>query len=297
VSLVETAIARLRQANAAPGGIDAPKRTTADTGGSTGPHADLEPARQVVEINLVALRAAGYLPDEACQRQFADQYREIKRPLIEKALAGKLVEGLDPRIIMVTSALPGDGKTFTSVNLALSIARERDLSVLLVDADIPKPHVSGIFGLTALPGLTDALLDGTQRVETLVLPTDIRGLSLLPAGRTVEGGEELFASARMRQVLASLLASHPRRLVLLDSSPLLITSESRTLMSTAGQVVMVAREGQTPLTAIRDAVAYCSPEQSGGIVLNQSTASMEGYYGYYGARTYGADRDDRPAES
>jgi exopolysaccharide/PEP-CTERM locus tyrosine autokinase len=296
MSLLEAAIARLREANAVPGGIGSPRRPPGTDGGKAEAHADSAPAGEKVRINLTALRAAGYLPEEASARRFADEYRQIKRPIIEKALAGKAAGELDPRIIMVTSALPGDGKTFTSVNLALSIARDLDISVLLVDADIPKPHVSKIFGLTTLPGLTDALIDVTRRVESLILPTDIRGLSLLPAGKPAEGGEELFASERMRRVLAALVANHPRRIVLLDSSPLLVTSESRTLMSNVGQVVMVVRAGQTPQAAICDALAYCSPDQAGGLVLNQNNARLsEGYYGYYGNRTYGADRNDRTA--
>ena len=104
-------------------------------------------------VDTEALRAGGYLPEEEKDRQFADHYRQIKRPLIHKALAGDAAARADPRVIMVTSALPGDGKTFTSINLALSMARERDISVLLVDADLPKPHVSEIFGLQQAPGL------------------------------------------------------------------------------------------------------------------------------------------------
>jgi exopolysaccharide/PEP-CTERM locus tyrosine autokinase len=296
MSLLEAAIARLREANAVPGGIESPRRAQSTDGGKAESQSAAATGGEKVRIDLTALRAAGYLPEEACARRFADEYRQIKRPLIEKALAGKAAGELDSRIIMVTSALPGDGKTFTSVNLALSIARDLDISVLLVDADIPKPHVSEIFGLTTLPGLTDALIDGTRRVESLILPTNIRGLSLLPAGRPAEGGEELFASERMRRVLAALVAGHPRRLVVLDSSPLLVTSESRTLMSNVGQVVMVVRAGQTPQAAILDAVAYCSPEQAGGFVLNQNNARLsEGYYGYYGKRTEAADRKDRTA--
>jgi exopolysaccharide/PEP-CTERM locus tyrosine autokinase len=296
MSLLEAAIARLREANAVPGGMESPRRAPSADGRKAESLADSAPAGEKVQINLTALRAAGYLPEEASARRFADEYRQIKRPLIERALAGKAGGELDPRIIMVTSALPGDGKTFTSVNLALSIARDLDISVLLVDADIPKPHVSEIFGLTAMPGLTDALIDGTRPVESLILPTDIRGLSLLPAGKPAEGGEELFASERMRRVLSALVANGPRRLVLLDSSPLLVTSESRTLMSNVGQVVMVVRAGQTPQAAICDAVAYCSPEQAGGIVLNQNDARLsEGYYGYYGNKAYGADRKERNA--
>jgi exopolysaccharide/PEP-CTERM locus tyrosine autokinase len=335
MSLVETAIARLRQAkpvaaatdnvqrgpmpvaaatdnvqrgpvpvaaatdNVQRGPVPVPRATDKVQRGPVPADENPQPSGDVasgpaVEIDLQGLRSAGYLPEEDRKRQFADHYRQIKRPIIDKALAGATPGGMDPRLIMVTSALPGDGKTFTSVNLALSIARERDISVLLVDADVLKPHVSKIFSITTQAGLTDLLLDETRRVESLVLPTNIRGLSLLPAGRPAEGGAELFASQRMRQLLANLLASHPRRLVLLDSPPLLLTSESRALVPVVGQVVLVVRAGQTPLSAVRDAIGLFSKEQA-GLVLNHSESayseSYYGYYGNYGDRTSGADRE------
>jgi exopolysaccharide/PEP-CTERM locus tyrosine autokinase len=191
---------------------------------------------------------------------------------------------------MVTSALPGDGKTFTSINLALSIARERDVTVLLVDADTPKPHVSQIFDLLGRPGLMDALVDETRNIESLVVPTNIRGLSLLPAGTPVEGTAELINSDRMRQLIMNLISNNPRRIVILDSPPLLITSESRALAKIAGQILLVVRAGHTPQHAVRDAIALFGEQQAGGIVLNQGHAGFtENYYGY-GA--YGSERDD-----
>jgi exopolysaccharide/PEP-CTERM locus tyrosine autokinase len=241
-------------------------------------------------IDLTALRAQFYLPEERMDRQFADYYRQIKRPLIEKALAAKANSaGLDARIIMLSSALPGDGKTFTSINLAFSMARERDLSVLLVDADVPKPHVSRIFGIQSEPGLTDALVDESLEIESLLMISNIRGLSILPAGRTVDGAAELLTSDRMRQLLDALIVNDPRRLILLDSPPLLVTSEARALLKVAGQAVLVVRAGQTPQQAIREAIAMFGERQAGGIVLNQGyVGKTEGYYGY-GA--YGQDRD------
>jgi protein-tyrosine kinase len=243
-----------------------------------------------VNIEVGVLRAKGYLPEESTDRQFADHYRQIKRPLIEKAFSTQAGVRANSRLIMVTSALPGDGKTFTSINLALSIARERDVSVLLVDADIPKPHVSQIFGLQGQPGLTDALVDETRKIESLIVPTNVRGLSLLPVGTPVEGAAELISSDRMRQLIANLIAGSPRRVVILDSPPLLITSESRALAKIAGQILLVVRAGHTPEHAVLDAIALFDEQQAGGIVLNQGqTGFTENYYGY-GA--YGSERDD-----
>jgi exopolysaccharide/PEP-CTERM locus tyrosine autokinase len=289
MSLVEQAIARLRQAS----GASPPAASPTPESGGLGKDRASAPqpaAAKKLTIDLDALRAQSYLPEERVNRKFADYYRQIKRPLIEKALAVKAnTAGGDPRIIMLTSALPGDGKTFTSINLALSIAQERDLSVLLVDADTPKPHITAILGVRSEPGLTDALVDESLAIESLVMATNIRGLSVLPAGGSVEGAAELLTSDRMRQVLAALIAHDPRRLVLLDSPPLLVTSEARALLKVAGQAVLVVRSGETPQHAIREVLAMVDERQAGGIVLNQSyVRKSEGYYGY---GSYGQDRD------
>jgi exopolysaccharide/PEP-CTERM locus tyrosine autokinase len=239
-------------------------------------------------IDTRALRAEGYLPEEGKDRLFANHYRRIKRPLIEKAMSGKAAVG-QPRLIMVTSALPGDGKTFTSVNLALSMALERDISVLLVDADVPKPHVSEILGLQQEPGLLDALVEDALDVESLIVQTNLQGLAILPAGRPVHGTAELLSSLRMRQIAASLCAHNPRRIVLMDSPPLLITNEGRALTKLAGQIVLVVRAGDTPRTAVQDAIGLFDEQQAGGLVLNQLQASLtDGYYGY-GAYGMGGD--------
>src|SRR6202022_396682 len=139
------------------------------------------------------LRARGYLPEAEQDRQFAEQYRRIKRPLIDKALSGTSTVG-DSRVLMITSALPGDGKTFTSINLAMSMALERDVSVLMVDCDVAKRHVSEIVGVKEKAGLLDALVSESVDIESLVVPTNVHGLSILPAGTHVEGTAELLSS-------------------------------------------------------------------------------------------------------
>ena len=293
MSLVEQAMQRMRNAPKA-GEIDPGSAASQVTPLSLATPAPIETPRisKRLIIELHALRDGGYLPEQDRDRQFADHYRQIKTPLIRKALgAAAGSSATEPRVIMVTSALPGDGKTFTSINLALSLARERDLSVLLVDADLPKPHVSKIFGIERESGLLDALVDDGLNVESLVLATNIRGLSILPAGNPAEGTSELLSSDRMRQIARMLCAHDPRRLVLLDSPPLLITSEGRALIHVAGQVVLVVRAGQTPRQAMLDAIALFPEDQDGGLVLNEATAGLtESYYGY-GYGSYGNDGD------
>lgn len=237
-----------------------------------------EPARRIT-LDTHALRAAGYLPEEGLERRFADHYRQIKRPLIEKALA----DAKDMRLIMVSSALPGDGKTFTSLNLALSLAHERDASALLVDADAPKARISEVLGLRRAPGLLDALADDSLDARSLIVGTDVRGLEILPAGRSVENATELLASARMRQIAAGLLARSALQLVLFDSAPLLVSSEARALLRIPGQIVLVVRVDKTPRQALLDAAAYVDRTRFQGLILNHVPFTQgTGYYGYTG---------------
>lgn len=290
MSLVEQAIARMRnQARAA-----APKLTdvvskpaAAPPTADRPPNPAAEPAKRMT-LDMEALRTHGYLPEAGSDRQFADHYRRIKRPLIDKAMSG--TEGIgEPLVVMITSALPGDGKTFTSVNLALSMALERDVSVLLIDCDVAKRHVSEVVGLKEENGLLDALADESVDIDSLIVQTNQRGLSILPAGRRVEGTAELLSSNRMRQILRNLANRNPRRILLLDSPPLLITNEGRTLVKHAGQVVLVVRAGHTPRQAVQDALALFDIQQAGGIILNHVAVSRsEGYYGY---GNYGASGD------
>jgi exopolysaccharide/PEP-CTERM locus tyrosine autokinase len=291
MSLVEQAIARMRnQARTA-----APKVAGAASKPAAPPlivdqvpDPAAKPAKRMT-LSMEVLRVRGYLPEASEDQVFADHYRRIKRPLIDKALSEVAAVG-EPRVIMVTSALPGDGKTFTSINLALSMALERDISVLLVDCDVARRHVSDIFGLKEESGLLEALVDESVDIESLVVQTNLRGLSILPAGRRrVEATTELLSSNRMRQVIANLCHRNPRRILLLDSPPLLITNEGRTLVKIAGQIVLVIRAGRTPRQAVQDSVGLFDARQAGGIILNQvQVGPVDGYYGY---GSYGTDRD------
>jgi protein-tyrosine kinase len=294
MSLVEQAIARMRnQANAAAAKAAEAASTSNAPAASPAPiigrvAGTSKPATRIT-VDKTALRANGYLAEEGKEKQFADHFRRIKRPLIEKAMSNDAAG--EPRVIMITSALPGEGKTFTSINLALSMALERDVSVLLVDCDVAKRHVGEILGLKDRVGLLDALVDESLDIESLVLETNLPGFAILPAGGRVETTAELLSSKRMRQLVAGLCLHNPRRVVLLDSPPLLITNEGRALLKVAGQVVLVTRAGHTPCHAVQDAVALLGAQQGGGIVLNHAGGrGTDGYY--YGYGSYGVAGND-----
>jgi protein-tyrosine kinase len=289
VSLIESALEKLRRDAQAEGEVAASiPRSISSTVPSVKvamvvPAALEEPSKGIA-IDITALRSAGYLPEEGLERRFADHYRQIKRPLVEKALAGPA----EMRLILISSALPGDGKTFTSINLALSMARERDISVLLVDADGPRARISEVLGIRTERGLLDALADETLDVESLIQRTDVRGLDILPAGRFIENATELLASARMSQIATRMAARNPRRLVLFDSAPLLVSSEARVLLRIPGQVVLVVRAGVTPRQAILEAVGHVDKTKLQGLILNQTPFQKgSSYYDYGGYRTSG----------
>jgi len=290
MTIVERAIEKLRRANAVPL-TPAPRAVGALVSDISSGAPTVTPSRRI-HIDRNALRLAGYLPESSRDRQFADHYRQIKRPLIAKGAASASgAIGPSPRLIMMASALPGDGKTFTSINLALSMSSERDISVVLVDADVPKPHVSRIFGVEDEPGLMEALTDAAVEAESLLLPTDVGSLSILPAGRTTEGATELLASTRMATIVNQLLVRNPNRIVLFDSPPLLVSSESRALAAIAGQVVLVVRHGATPRDAVRAAIDELGKAKDISLILNQGRVRAGGSYygGDYAKPESGAD--------
>lgn len=286
MSLVEQALKKMQ---ATRGGV-APAAVRPAIGAHVGDHTaePLPPppprATRVVNITREQLRAAGVLAPEDEERLLVQQYRQIKRPLVANALGRGTPKLPNGQLIMLASALPGDGKTFTSVNLALSLAMEKDVRILLVDADVAKPHISKIFGVEDEPGLLDVLRDEHVDVDSVIMSTDIPGLSILPAGRASETATELLASSRMEAVIAQLGARDTMRIVLFDSPPLLLTTESRALASQVGQIVLVVAAGVTPQQAVLDALELLGEGKSIGLVLNQSDEGANaGYHRYYGS--------------
>jgi exopolysaccharide/PEP-CTERM locus tyrosine autokinase len=294
VSLVERALQKIQASDRA-------KRAAAPTPpvvvGEVVARSDLRPApapkpappinpNRVVKVDREALRASGLLPPVDQERMLADQYRAIKRPLIRAAFEQQEQrEGPPPQLIMIASALPGDGKTFTGVNLAMSMAREADHSVVLVDGDVVKPHLSRLFGIDREPGLLDVLADEKLDIRSVILPTDIPGLSLVPAGTASDTATEMIASARMSEVMQQIVHWNPGGIVLFDSLPILLTSEARVLSALMGQIVMVIKAGTTPQQAVADALEALGADKKVWLVLNQAETS--GPLGYYYGSQYG----------
>src|SRR5437868_5517585 len=135
----------------------------------------------VATIDRDGLREAGFILPDAPVGGLAEEFRIVKRHLLLAAAGGEGEE--KRRIVLLCSAQPNEGKTFCAINLALSLAGERDLEVLLVDGDFAKPEILSLLGIEGGPGLIDAIADPSANVEDFIIPTDIEGLSVLPAGR------------------------------------------------------------------------------------------------------------------
>ena len=234
---------------------------------------------RTVRIDLSALRAAGVIAPENEERRLAEEYRIIKRPLLN----AMTVEGALnlSNIVVVTSAVPGEGKTFTSINLALSLALERNREVVLIDGDVAKRHITHLFGLDEEAGFLDVGGASARDFDEVILKTDYPSLYVLPAGNPDVEATEILASERTSSMLAAL-ASEPRRIVLIDSPPLLVTSEAGVLTSLAGQVVLVVRASETPQDIVVRAVESIADDKPISLLLNQVLAVPERGYGYYG---------------
>ena len=243
-------------------------------------------ASRLIELNMGLLRARGILTDADERSALAEEYRMIKRPLLANAFGANPVAG--GNLIMVTSALPGEGKSFTAINLAISIAMELDRTVLLVDADVAKPSLPTYLGFSADHGLLDILSQDARDLSNVILRTNIDNLTLLPAGRTYARATELLASEAMHRLVAELSNRYPDRIVVFDSPPLLATSESSVLASHMGQIVMVTESDKTPKSALREALKRLEGAcDVVGMVLNKSSSQNAGGYGYYGYGSYG----------
>ncbi len=237
-------------------------------------------SHRLTVVNRQDLRVAGLLAPEEQERRTAEEYRHLKRPLLQVANAAA---GSRDNVIMVGSAFSGEGKSFTSVNLALSLSLEKDWTVLMVDADVVKPQISRLFGIDSQPGLIDALSDPKLDIDSLIVDTDIPGLSILPAGQRSEHAWELLSSARMSDVIAQLASQEKARMIVFDSPPLLQTSEARVLASFMGQVILVVAANQTPQAAVLEALGLLDDDQKVKLVLNKAERGSRGdYYGGYG---------------
>lgn len=242
-----------------------------------------------VEINIEQLHRLGMVTPDAARTPIAEEFRLIKRPLIDAAFGQKGKSKHHGNLIMVASSLPGEGKTFCAVNLAISVAMELDHTVLLVDADVARPSIGRYLQLTpgsesSQIGLMDILLNDKLDLADAILKTNIDTLSLLPAGKSHQRATELLASQAMSALLDEIANRYPDRIVIFDSPPLLLTSEARVLASQMGQIVLVVAAESTTQHAVKEVLRQLKSCPNINLIYNKAkTLSSGDYYGqYYG---------------
>ncbi len=214
------------------------------------------------------------------RRLIYEEFRVIKRKLINNAF-GPLSSSLKhPNLILVTSSRPGEGKTFTSVNLALSIALEQDKTVLLVDADVLRPNVSRTLQISTPRGLTDYLSTDKLDVSDIMYSTNVERLKLITAGKPHHLSTELLASDKMMDLVQEFASRYPDRIVIFDAPPLLGVNETSVMAGMCGQAVVVLEENKTKLDELDKAISLLPKDLAVGFVINKAYYSRDKGYGY-----------------
>jgi receptor protein-tyrosine kinase len=245
------------------------------------------PTYAQVDLDLARLSAKGILTPNAPRTRLADEYRAAKRGLLVNVRNESAAPVKRANCIMITSSVPGEGKTFTTVNLAMSLAMEMDTSVLLIDADVMRPSVMDRLGLPLTRGLLDLLTDPSLAPQDVILKTNVDKLFLLPAGPASGQATELLASGAMARLVESLASQDAGRILLFDSPPLLAAPETRALATHVGQIVLVIEAGRTPqhtVSAALDLVKECPVVMT---LLNKTRGRVGAPYGYGGYGGYG----------
>ncbi|MFT6909677.1 MAG: protein-tyrosine kinase [Oleiphilaceae bacterium] len=241
-----------------------------------------------IEIDLEMLAQNGFVSTDATRQLINEEFRVIKRKLLDNAF-GPLSRSLkNSNIIMVTSARQGEGKTFTAINLALSIALEQDKTVLLVDADVLRPNVMKTLELKNEQGLMEYLLGEKEDISEVMCRTNLDNLRIITAGKSHHLSAELLASERMFAAVEEFANRYPDRIVIVDTPPLLGINETAILANLAGQALIVTEEFKSKLVDVENAVKHLKPEMAIGFIVNKTEqVNLEGGgYGYYyaGAR-------------
>jgi protein-tyrosine kinase len=238
-------------------------------------------AKGRVEIDLARLKELGFVTPDVPQSQIADEFRVLKRPILRNAQGGSGTQARNGNLVLVTSSLKGEGKTFTAVNLAISMAMEFDNTVLLVDGDVAHPALPGLLGVRQSPGLLDLLIRDDLDIGDAVLQTNIEKLTVLPAGTRHRRATELLASEKMAILLRELASRFPDRVIIFDSPPLLATTEARVISTHVGQIIMVVAADSTTRHTVNQALATIENCEIVMMLLNKVAQTDVGtYYGY-----------------
>lgn len=262
--------------------------TVPDDSGNVESSIEHEPSgegREKVAILDRLLTQNMLVPGSNLGPEIQDDYRRLKRPLVSNACGRDKSMVERGNLILVTSSIPGEGKTYTSVNLALSMSQEKDNTVLLVDCDVAKQGVSRMLGLENKIGLVDVLERDDLTIGNVLLQTDIPNLRVVSAGKQNKYVTELLASDRMYDLVNEMASRYSNRIVIFDGPPLLPAPQTQVLAGLVGQVVFVIETGKTRQSLVEEALEMIPEKPAIGLVMNKNEGlSSRGgyYYGYYG---------------
>ncbi len=243
---------------------------------------DIKSPNSTFNVDLDDMSSRGYLIENGIRSSIKDECRQIKRKILNNAF-GKAAKTLNnSNLVMVTSSKPNEGKTFISINLALSIALEQDKTVLLIDADVLRPSLNRELGLPDSNGLIEYLLNETDNVSDIIYNTNIDNLKVIPAGEPHHLSNELLASDKMLTLANELAKRYPDRIVIFDSPPLIGITETLVLSSFMGQAIVVAEESKTYIEDVKKATEALSENLAVGLVINKAIRTHKDLYGYYG---------------
>ncbi|MGE0486793.1 MAG: AAA family ATPase [Gammaproteobacteria bacterium] len=240
------------------------------------------PDGRYTHIDFERLHANGNLTPGTDLVREAEEYQYIKRRLLGNIALGAGHGGRPANLIMLTSSVPGEGKTFTSINLSMSITVERDHTLLVIDTDIMKRDLSRQLGLEGLPGLFDYLDGDVDDIANVIYRTNVPNMAVIPSGRFKAASTELLASARMQQLVDEIASRYRDRVVLFDTPPLLATSTAVALAPLVGQLVLVVEAGETRTTTVLDAIRILDRVPVTGVIFNKSKGTAMKPYDYYG---------------
>ncbi|MCO6439938.1 MAG: tyrosine-protein kinase family protein [Nitrococcus mobilis] len=215
---------------------------------------DMPEGSNIHVLDIEHMKNQGLLTPEDSRSNLAEEFRMVKRPIINNAFGTRSDFVRSGNLVMITSALPREGKSFCTINLALSIAHEVDRTVLLIDADVARPAIPRYLGIQAEIGLLDVLGGKDIDLADAIVRTNVPNLSIVTAGANHRHSTELLASEAMTQLTAEMAERYPDRIVLFDSPPLLATSEASVLAAHMGQVVLVVEAERVPQDAVRGAL-------------------------------------------
>ncbi|MEW7849584.1 XrtA-associated tyrosine autokinase [Massilia aurea] len=274
--------ARAPEQAAAPAAPDVAPATVSGVAPAVAPTTGRHSTRRI-ELDLARMRELGMVTAAGGRTNLLEEFRIIKRPLLKRAFAERGPKDNPGNLIMVTSSLPGEGKTYSAINLAMSIAMELDHTVLLVDADVARPSVLRTLGLPAQRGLMDILLDDTLDLSDVMLRTNVDTLSILPAGTSTPRATELLASSTMTAMVHELAHRYPDRVIIFDSPPLMLTSESRVLASHMGQIIVVVEAQTTTQHAVKEALQQLEGMANVNLLYNKTRdiPGIEETYDYH----------------